>query len=387
MDKMNVLSRYGVVALLLLLIFSVRGEWGVEEYRSRLDEIKSRIEVQRKARDEIRKKEMSILEQINGMEMEAEKIENNIKEIERALIDLRGEITELETDIADLKRTLEKRKDLLGHRLRAVYKLGRQREARVLLSASDYEDLLRRIKFLLIVANEDKKLAKKIEEERQVLEAKRNQLRSKEKEVVELLNINADERLRLRDEINSKEAVLKKVRGERKVYEQMIAELESASREIEAMIRKMQGETLEPIEFRKPTGKYYSHGRVTMPTVGTIVKPFGKIKHPVYGTVTRNDGIDIAADRGSEIKALMGGRVIFSDWFRGYGKLIIIDNGSGYATLYAHCNDVFVSVGDEVYEGDVIGTVGSTGTLGEVLLHFEIRKDGNPIDPITWLKG
>ena len=83
MDKMNVLSRYGVVALLLLLIFSVRGEWGVEEYRSRLDEIKSRIEVQRKARDEIRKKEMSILEQINGMEMEAEKIENNIKEIEK----------------------------------------------------------------------------------------------------------------------------------------------------------------------------------------------------------------------------------------------------------------------------------------------------------------
>ena len=83
----------------------------------------------------------------------------------------------------------------------------------------------------------------------------------------------------------------------------------------------------------------------------------------------------------------MAGQVIFADWFRGYGKLVIIDHGSGYTTLYSHLQDVYVSVGEMVAENQGVGTVGSTGTLGEIILHFEIRKDGSPINPEKWLAG
>jgi len=380
-------KRLMVLTLLFILILPVRGEWGFLEYKSRLDEIKEKIEVQKKKREEVKKKEITIIDQINDMEMEADSIAKNLKEIGKALSDLTIEIDGLDMNIKSLGRSLNERKDLLGYRLRAIYKLGRQREARVLLSATDYENLLRRIRFLLIIAEEDRKLAKKIEEDMLVLKAQRGVLEKKEEEISGLLIIKEGEHKRLKGEIDSKEVILKKVRGERKSYEKMIAELEEASKELEALIRKAQGETLEPIEFRRPTGNYISHGKTTMPTVGTIVKPFGKIKHPIYDTVTRNDGIDISAERGAQIKALMGGKVIFSDWFRGYGKLIIIDNGSGYASLYAHCDDIYVKVGDKVKSGDIIGTVGSTGTLGDVLLHFEIRKDGEPLDPTLFLKS
>ncbi|MGQ9706048.1 MAG: murein hydrolase activator EnvC family protein [bacterium] len=380
-------KKFVTLILFFFMIMPIKSEWGVEEYKSKLEEIREKIEVQRKKREEVKKKEVAIIDQINDMEREVDSIERNLSEIEKALSDLRDEIKGLDESIKSLNRKLNERKDLLGLRLRAVYKLGRQRDVRVLLSARDYEDLIRRIKFLLIIAQEDRKLAKKIEEDMLVLEGQKRRLKKREVEVVGLFSIREEEHKRLLNEINSKEVVLKKVRGERKSYEKMIAELEEASRELEALIRKAQGESLEPIEFRKPTGNYISHGKTTMPTVGTIVKPFGKMKHPIYDTITRNDGIDISAERGAQIKALMGGKVIFSDWFRGYGKLIIIDNGSGYASLYAHCDEIYVKVDDMVKSGDVIGTVGSTGTLGEVILHFEIRKDGEPLDPTLFLKG
>jgi len=379
-------GRFAALTILFILVLSVRSEWGVLEYKSRLEEIKEKIEVQRKNREEVKKKEIAIIDQINDMERESDSIEKNLNRIEKALSDLKVEINGLDMNIKSLDMSLNERKDLLGYRLRVIYKLGRQREARVLLSANDYEDLLRRIRFLLIIAEEDRKLAKKIEEDMLVLKSQKSALEKKRVEVSGLLTIKEEEHERLIGEIDSKEVVLKKVRGERKSYEKMIAELEEASKELEELIRKAQGENLEPINFRRPIGNYISHGKTTMPTVGIIVKPFGKIKHPVYDTVTRNDGIDISAEKGAQIKALMGGKVIFSDWFRGYGKLIILDNGSGYASLYAHCDEIYVKVGDMVNSGDVIGTVGSTGTLGDVILHFEIRKDGEPLDPTLFLK-
>lgn len=83
----------------------------------------------------------------------------------------------------------------------------------------------------------------------------------------------------------------------------------------------------------------------------------------------------------------MAGRVLYADWFKGYGKLVIVDHGSGYTTLYAHLQDIYVTVNDMLVEGQPVGTVGSSGTLGEVVLHFEIRKDGGAINPEKWLAG
>ncbi len=383
----------GSVLLLFLLLIPRVGSYSqIGEYQSKLDELTTKVTEQKKLRDEVRMKELSILGKLQNIEREAERIKDNISEIDQELNFVREEIERLEGEIDVTEEKLSKRQDLLGERLRAVYKLGQNRTVRILSSAESYADLLRRIRFLLIIAYQDKQLAKEIREDKQHLEAAREVLVEHEAEVVQLRKLMQGERNRLEGELSEQENIYTQVRTERQSYEKVIAEMEAASAELKTLIqrelRKLGEVTdMEPLTFSPPYKNYISGNTVTAPTNGTIVRSFGKQVHPIYGTVTRNDGIDISAPQGQTVHSVMAGQVIFADWFRGYGKLVIIDHGSGYTTLYSHLHDVYVSVGEMVAENQGVGTVGSTGTLGEIILHFEIRKDGSPINPEKWLAG
>ena len=97
-------------------------------------------------------------------------------------------------------------------------------------------------------------------------------------------------------------------------------------------------------------------------------------------------GISIKADRGEPIRAVYAGQTLFSSWFRGFGNLIIIDHGDHYYTVYAHLEELFKSKGDPVETGEVIATVGDSGSLHGAGLHFEIRHHGKPINPMGWIK-
>ena len=116
------------------------------------------------------------------------------------------------------------------------------------------------------------------------------------------------------------------------------------------------------------------------------MEAFGKSLHPVYGTAVINNGIDIRAPRGTPIQAVEAGTVQFVDWYGAYGKTVILDHRGGHYSIYSHLEDVRVEKGAKVGRGDMIGTVGDTGSLDGPKLHFEIRKGGKAVDPITWLR-
>ena len=97
-------------------------------------------------------------------------------------------------------------------------------------------------------------------------------------------------------------------------------------------------------------------------------------------------GIDIRAAEGAEVRTIGTGSVVFSGWLKGYGNLVIVDHGSNFHSLYAHLSNSQVDVGNEVEEGEVIGQVGDTGSLKGSYLYFEIRKGGQAVDPLPWLK-
>ena len=102
--------------------------------------------------------------------------------------------------------------------------------------------------------------------------------------------------------------------------------------------------------------------------------------------MTFNRGIEIAAPEGKDIVAVAEGSVIYADWFKGYGRLIILDHGGGYFTLYAHASEVLIRPGESVSRGQVIGKVGDTGSLEGPQLYFELRHKGKPQDPLAWLQ-
>jgi murein DD-endopeptidase MepM/ murein hydrolase activator NlpD len=127
-------------------------------------------------------------------------------------------------------------------------------------------------------------------------------------------------------------------------------------------------------------------GLLMMPVKGKIVSFFGHYKDEKFKVTHFQSGINIKADRGEPIRAVYSGQTLFSSWFKGFGNMIIIDHGDHYYTVYAHLEEQFKSKGDPVEAGEVIATVGDTGSLTGAGLHFEVRHHGKPMNPLGWIK-
>jgi septal ring factor EnvC (AmiA/AmiB activator) len=199
-----------------------------------------------------------------------------------------------------------------------------------------------------------------------------------------------------------RQTLLSRVKDERAYHERMVGELSEATRRLEAFIRDLQEKqrraaaarapapsrprTAPPVEAPGGTGFAALRGRLAWPAEGRVVGEFGAQVHPRFGTKTFRNGIDIDVAEGANIAAVASGHVLYTGWFRGYGNLIIVDHGGEYYTLYAHVADIRVAEGDEVKQGQIIGTVGDTGALGGPRLYFEVRQSGKPQDPSRWLR-
>jgi len=126
-------------------------------------------------------------------------------------------------------------------------------------------------------------------------------------------------------------------------------------------------------------------GSLPFPTRGEITGTFGSKTHVSSHAILYNGGIIITAPKGEQVQAIHEGMVMFADWFKEYGKVMIIDHGDHYYSLIAHADQLFRQVGETVKEGEVIATVGDTGSLDGPKLYFEIRRNGKPVDPMEWL--
>jgi septal ring factor EnvC (AmiA/AmiB activator) len=174
----------------------------------------------------------------------------------------------------------------------------------------------------------------------------------------------------------------------------MVGELTEASHRLEAFIRELQAKQRKLAKIPPPKGGIEApavgfgalKGRLPWPTEGRIVTGYGAQVHPRFGTRTFRNGVDIEAAVGREVLAVHAGHVIYTGWFKGYGNLIIVDHGNEYYTLYAHIADIEAKEGEDVRQGQRIGTVGDTGSLAGPRLYFEVRYQGRPQDPEQWLR-
>jgi septal ring factor EnvC (AmiA/AmiB activator) len=127
-------------------------------------------------------------------------------------------------------------------------------------------------------------------------------------------------------------------------------------------------------------------GRLAIPVKGEILGQFGRHKHPEFNSFTVSNGISIAAPKGVEIRSVFDGQVIFADYFKGYGNMVIIDHGGGYFSLYGHASHINRKVGSQVGRNDVIASVGDVDSTRGSMLYFELRHQGKPIDPSPWFR-
>jgi septal ring factor EnvC (AmiA/AmiB activator) len=178
-----------------------------------------------------------------------------------------------------------------------------------------------------------------------------------------------------------KENLLASIKNEKSSYSNMLKELENTSKKLLEIIREAEkGETFTLKGFSKLKGK------LPWPLNGKIMIPYGSQRDPQFNTPIFRSGTYIRSTYDSLVKAVYGGKVVFAEWFKGYGQLVIVNHGEGYHTLYGSLSEIFTKVGDIIKEKQKIGRVGNSGILNEPGLYFELRYKGKPLNPMQWLK-
>lgn len=348
---------------------------------SALDDLQRELEQLHREMDALLKKitsthvqEKQVLVDLARIETQLDNTIAKLNRLERDLSFLQGEIKVAEADLAAAEAHLARRQDYLAKRVRAIYEGGSVVYLEVLLGATSFSDFLGRFDLLRQLISKDNELLSAVKQERAEVAARKAALESQRTKALGLQQQTTARKASIQYQQDVKESYLAQVRQDRQLYEKAVDEIEAMSKQLEEEIRKL------ATWGKRPTGK------LAFPTTSRRVSSyFGMRFHPILRTYRLHTGIDFAAAIGTKIVAAEWGIVRRAETLGGYGKTVMIDHGGGLWTLYAHMSQISVSVGETVARGQLIGLVGSTGWSTGPHLHFEVRDNGTPVDPLTWL--
>jgi murein DD-endopeptidase MepM/ murein hydrolase activator NlpD len=215
-----------------------------------------------------------------------------------------------------------------------------------------------------------------------VLELEQTDLTETLAEIASIKKVQESENQQLQKNKRTRVTILNRIRKDESKHAKAIGELEKSQERLKDLIGELESKR-DPTGL-PPGGFAKLKGRLRRPVEGKVIAKFGKSRHPTFGTVTFNNGIDIQAVPGAPVRAVAAGRVEFVDWIDGYGNCIIINHGGAYYTLYAHASEIFVRPDQNVSANDVVAEVGDTGSLEGYSCHFEIRKSKQALNPAEW---
>ena len=354
----------------------------IGQEKTELEKLKAKIAKQEKAIKRAGAKASSVL-------MTLQKIGNQLKLKERELKIYQWnkkinqeKISELEKQIALAENHLTNQKKILGQRLRAIYKEGSMFPIKVLFSSENFNDLIQRVKYMEIVTEYDSKVFGKYNSRfKQLEEEKRALLNARVKlDQLELDTKKNKEEIKARKK--EKSSFLKKLKKEKSLNVKVKNELLTASKDLNGLISKLEeklvlGQGLDIIDKK---------GRLLLPVTGKVLNKFGKKRDKHYDTFIVYNGIDIKVQKGTPVRSIFEGKVLYANELKGYGNLIIIGHGNDYHSLYGHLDEIITKVGRTIRSGQIIGRSGDTGSLVGETLYFELRHKGNPIEPTRWFQ-
>jgi murein DD-endopeptidase MepM/ murein hydrolase activator NlpD len=368
-----------IVAAFLLLIFacSVGFSESPLTEEQKLKTLKEKLEQSKRKLLKVKKEEQSALGKLSivkkelnrtrqNLSLTTNKIESNETQIEK----LTGE---LNTTVGDLMAKEKK----LGARMREVYMSSGMNYLEVLVSSRSMADFFNRAYFFGKVIEHDARLVEEIRRDARKVRLKRGLLENKTREIKSLARVFARKKNEFSLKTAEQNKIYKSLKQRRLEHEAQVAELEKSSKDLEVLI-------LKRIAARKG-GKVRGSGVLAWPAKGRITSRFGYRRHPIWGGRNRHTGLDIAAKYGTPVKSADSGEVIFSGWWDGYGKAIVVDHGRMTTTVYGHLSRIYKKVGAIVAKGQTIGLIGSTGYSTGAHLHFEVRKNGKPVNPMKFL--
>lgn len=379
------------------------------ETQSQLDQLKKEISNLKGVLTQFRDERSKLQSDLRKSEQEVGETERRVRELQQKLEQQEQELQQMQQQRQQLEQQRSSQREAIEHQVRGAYQLGRQSKMKALLNqqepaklsrAMTYYDYFNRARAEQIdgyVA-----LLTELDELQPQIEARTDQLRSARDDL--------DQRHReLERARRERERALAKLNATIKTKDQQYQQLAQDRGALEAVLKKIERAAAAAAAKQKQAAKSATAGKssgggfaVTSTTPAAGNKPFaqlrGQLPWPVagkavnrFGTQRGNSplrwqGINIAAREGETVRAVHGGKVVFADWLRGSGLLLIVDHGGGFLTLYAHNQTLLRSVGDSVRGGDAVATVGSSGGQSQAGLYFEIRHRGVATDPASWCR-
>jgi len=312
---------------------------------------------------------------------------DDVQRLDRRLEVTEGRLMRLATDLnrtqmraegaasalARAEMALARRRTLLADRLVDLHRYGRAGYLDVILGAASFPEFVSRARLVGAIVRADGRLIRAYTTDRDRTVALREALEVEQTRLQDLLGQTEDQRTELTDQVSTKRKVLLGIVNERAAAERAIRDLEEDSAELEALIRRLQSVGV---------GLGRRLAAFVWPLRGILTSRFGFRRHPIFRLRQFHQGLDIASARGKPVRSAFAGTVLYAGWYGGYGKLVILDHGQGTSTLYGHLSAILVSTGQQVSQGLVVGRVGSTGFSTGPHLHFEVRQNGRPVDPM-----
>ena len=334
--------------------------------------------------EQAQKKKNEIESRIEGLSEEKRAVDEAADEATKAYKDVKKELDATEARIDEnedklkvLNKDFAVKRDQLAKRVRDIYINGQINYLDVLFGAKDFQDFFTRMDLLKRVIQQDYDLVQVVFAEKTAIETSQKELEKDKTAKEKLVASAADRKKEAEKKQAAKQAIIDKMETDRATQERIINENLAASKEVEQMIRNSRYQPASPA--------LSGGGALNWPLGGPITSPFGWRVHPITGASRFHSGIDIGGDYGDTIHAAGAGIVSYAGWISGYGYAVIIDHGGGISTLYGHNQALLVSEGQSVSQGQAIAECGSTGNSTGPHCHFEVRVDGEPVDPMGYL--
>jgi len=389
--------------LCILLILSAASQgWG-ESPKDELKGVKREIKAKRQLITKTRKVEAAVSTELQEIDRSLERKIADLGTLDHDLRSVESNLGRTGSAITQVTEETNRKKQEIERRLVSLYKAGELGALRMFFSAESFPQMAENIRYMRSILENDKRIFAeynaKIEELRRLKASLEQDMARKER----IKSGIALKKREIEEAKSKKFAYLVRVRQDRKGYETSLKDLQANASRLQTMIERLEALSRRKLSSRheKPGSKLKAlpelppvpdrgfasqKGRMALPVRGAIIETYGKHKHPEFNSYTFSKGISISAGAGTEIKAIYDGSVIFADYFKGYGNMIIVDHGGGYFSLYAHASRITKKVGAEVARNETLATVGDVDSAKGPMLYFEIRYQGKPVDPAAWVR-
>lgn len=345
-----------------------------------LKEIEEKSRNIRKKIEETKEKEKLAIGKLTEIQRKLYKTQDMLKRNKIKFSSTQNSLHLTENKLSELKHEYLNLKVDAEKRIKQIYQGQRLRIFEILLRTPNITDLLDVLYYQKLLVAQDKNLLEELAKQSEEILVYKDRLAEQKIRIAQIVSEIEGQKQEIAKEHSYQSKLVDKLRTERAVYEQAERQLERDSNELISEINRLVGKNLLLGNSLRGTGAF------SYPIIGRLTSPFGMRRHPIHRVVSFHSGIDLAAPNGTPIMASDSGRVIFNGWYGGYGKVVIVDHGMDYSTLYAHLSRTGVSTGRNVQKGEVIGYEGRTGYSTGPHLHFEVRKSGRPQNPLNFLR-